>query len=85
MSKLFPVKNVILSQYVKHISYTEFISSGDDFILVVPDGMTELVLHLGGAYERKYKGDSAPRKIVNSHLIGLKTEACFVKPNADMR
>ncbi|MBK9257232.1 MAG: AraC family transcriptional regulator [Saprospiraceae bacterium] len=85
MPQLFQVKNPILADYIKHISYSEFHSDKDQFILVVPDGMTELVIHLCGSYERKQKDDLSPKKIVSSHLIGLKTEACFVKPNPQMR
>lgn len=75
----------ILRQCIHHISFNQFEKKSDEFVPVLPDGMTELVINLGSNYER-YSGHSNQiNKITQSHLIGIKSKHAMVKPTENMR
>lgn len=75
-----------LKDYVHHISFNQFSSKkNDEYVAVIPDGMTELVINLGSPYTRR-KTLSGDEQLVNtSHIIGLKTQKCEVKLNVQVK
>ena len=72
----------VLKPLVRHISFSEFDSHQNDFIPVIPDGMTELVINTNGYYERKQ--NNAAVFVKESHFIGIKTKSGFVKTNGNI-
>ncbi|MFZ1704865.1 MAG: helix-turn-helix domain-containing protein [Saprospiraceae bacterium] len=75
----------ILKKYIHHISASQFLDATDEFTLVVPDAMTELVINLGGPYFRQCASRGSAIEIKGSHFIGFKTKNCFVKTNMSMK
>lgn len=83
MSLFYQIQNQILKKYIHHISFNQFFTYNNDFVTVVPDGMTELVINLGSQYERKH-GAGEVIKVKGSHFIGIKSSYCMVRPNNGM-
>lgn len=79
------IKHPLLKNYVHHISFSEFSAYGSDLIPVVPDGMTELVINIGEAYEREYPKGNHLMKVKGSHFIGMKSAPAKVRPHRDMK
>lgn len=78
--------NTFLDNFIHHISFNEFQDDeNNDFIPVIPDCMTELVFNFGNSYYRKHPINNLEYNINSSHIIGLKTKACFLKLNKNLR
>ena len=74
--------NAILKKHIDHFSYNEnMIPRGNEFIPVIPDGMTELVINLGDPYERRTDENAKIEKMVSSHFIGIKSKPHFIRTN----
>ncbi|MFN8258808.1 MAG: DUF6597 domain-containing transcriptional factor [Bacteroidales bacterium] len=76
--------DVPLNKYVDHITVNTFNSDSVIPQLVVPDGMTELVINFGSCYSRIDRIQKKEFSVKGSHLIGLKSTYCFVKPSSSM-
>ena len=76
----------ILKDFIHHISFNEFLpAENDDYIPVIPDGMTELVINMGEEYSRKNGLTKDEMVVCSSHLIAQKTTFSLVKPGPNMR
>ncbi len=85
MKSQHSVLNSNLKKYIHHISFNEFVPDNNNFIRVMPDCMTELIINFGNSYQRT-KGEK--NEIINvkgSHFIGIKSNNCLVKPTPKMK
>jgi AraC-like DNA-binding protein len=85
MTQFVSFKNPVLRQCIHHISFNQFEKKSEEFVPVLPDGMTELVINLGSNYERYSGNPHQVNRIRNSHLIGIKSKHAMVKPSENMR
>lgn len=77
--------NPKLKKYIHHISFNEFIPDNNNFIRVVPDCMTELVINFGNSYQRTKGEKNELISVKGSHFIGIKSSYCLVKPTPKMK
>lgn len=69
----------LLREYIHHISLTEFDAPHREYVTVIPDAMTELVIVRQGAYERLVQNQEIT--VNKSHVIGIKSKPGQVKSN----
>lgn len=75
---------ILLGKFVDHISTNSFPNDSVDYQLIVPDGMTELVINFGLGYSRIDRVRNREYLVKGSHVIGAKSSYCYVKPTKDM-
>lgn len=83
MMRICTPQSPALQKYIQHISFSEFEATHSDYIPVVPDAMTELVIVCEGAYKRMLSGQES--LICGSHFIGLKSKPAFVKSDQHVK
>ena len=79
------VLNPKLKKYIQHISFKQFVPDNDNFIRVMPDCMTELVINFGNSYQRTRGEKNEVIDVKGSHFIGIKSNYCLVKPTLKMK
>jgi len=79
------VLNPKLKKYIHHISFNEFIPDNNNFIRVMPDCMTELVINFDNSYQRTKGEENEVINVKGSHFIGIKSNYCLVKPVPKMK
>jgi len=79
------VLNPKLKKYIHHISFNEFVPDKNNFIRVMPDCMTELVINFGNSYQRTRGEKNELINVKGSHFIGIKSNYCLVKPIPQMK
>ncbi|MCW8812689.1 MAG: helix-turn-helix domain-containing protein [Chlorobium sp.] len=77
--------NPKLKKYIHHISFNEFVPDNNNFIRVMPDCMTELVINFGNTYQRTRGEKNEIINVKGSHFIGIKSNYCLVKPTPKMK
>lgn len=77
--------NPKLKKYIHHISFNEFVPDNNNFIRVMPDCMTELVINFGNTYQRTKGEKNEVINVKGSHFIGIKSNYCLVKPTPKMK
>ena len=79
------VLNPKLKKYIHHISFKEFVPDNNNFIRVMPDCMTELIINFGNSYQRTKGEKNEVINVSGSHFIGIKSNYCLVKPAPKMK
>lgn len=81
----FYLKNPILKKLIQFVSINGFEPDCDNYISVIPDGISALVISIGKPYERTFAETNVSKKITGSHFVGIKSTHCFVRPNNGMK
>ena len=65
--------NPALKRYIDHISFDGCVPGEKQFIPILPDGMTELVINPGNSHKRCFGEKADPITVKGSHFIGIKS------------
>lgn len=85
MPKVLTVKSPLLKNLIQFVAINGFVPDGPNYIPVMPDGVSSLVINIGSAYERVQSQIGGKKIIKGSHFVGIKSKYCYVKPNNGMR
>lgn len=83
--KKYYFNHPILKNLIQFVAINGFEPDGDNYIPVVPDGMSALVVNIGKPYERSDSDNCNATIVSGSHFVGIKSRSCFVRPNNGMK
>jgi AraC-like DNA-binding protein len=85
MEGKFNIQNPFLKNLIQFVAFNGFEPDGDQFIPVIPDCNSALVINIGKPYQRVISDTGDTKTISGSHFVGMKSKHCFVRPNSEMK
>ncbi|MBL7931630.1 MAG: AraC family transcriptional regulator [Bacteroidia bacterium] len=85
MPEVLKVKSPLLKDHIQFVAINGFVPDKGNIIPVMPDGVSALVINVGKPYQRSCSLTGEMSTVKGSHFVGIKSRACYVKPNFEMR